>query len=460
MHYDVIIIGAGYSGLAAALKLRQAGKNVLVLEARDRVGGRVHTQTLGEGTYVDLGAAWVGPTQDRMYELLKERNIATFKTYDTGKSTLWFDAGKVKRYQGLIPPLPVGSLLTLDRAIKRINKLSKSIDTAQPWRAEHAEKWDAITLHGWMDKNLPFRKARELFKIAAESIWAADPNEFSFLHALFYARSGRDLDTLMNIENGAQEERIRGGAQQLALRLAEELGDRIRLNEAVTTITQHDHDVEVGTSAGAYTATHVIVAIPPLLIPRIAFTPTLPTSKRQLFERMPMGNVFKTFAIYERPFWRDKNLNGLAVTNNGYTTVTFDNSPEDGSRGILMGFVLANRAKQFITLSPEKRQATILDSFAQLFGEEARHPLQYVDHGWAEEEFSGGCYAAFMPTGVWTSLGTEIRTPFQRIHWAGTETATEWNGYMEGAVRAGERAAGEILASDLTPSPSSRRRGE
>lgn len=445
MHYDVIIIGAGYSGLAAALKVRKANKTVLVLEARDRVGGRVHTQSLGNGTYVDLGAAWVGPTQDRMYQLLKERHISTFKTYATGKSTLWFDAGKVQRYKGLIPPLPVGSLLTLDRAIKRINRLSKSIDTAQPWRAEHAQQWDALTLQGWMNKNLPFRKARELFKIAAESIWAADPNEFSFLHALFYAKSGRDLDTLMNVENGAQEERIKGGAQQLALHMAQELGEQVRLGEVVTSITQRENEVEVATRTGVYTSKKVIVAIPPLLIPRITFTPDLPTSKRHLFERMPMGNVFKTFALYEKPFWRDKNLNGLAVTNNGYTTVTFDNSPADGSQGILMGFVLANRAKQFINLSDEARKATILNSFAHLFGEEARHPVQYLDHGWAGEEFSGGCYAAFMPTGVWTSLGAEIRTPFDHIHWAGTETATEWNGYMEGAVRAGERAAAEIL---------------
>lgn len=446
MQYEIIIIGAGYSGLSAALKLKQAGKNALVLEARDRVGGRVHTQQLDEKTYVDLGAAWVGPTQDRFYALMKDYGIETFPTYDKGKSTLWFDQGKVKTYKGLIPPLPIGSLLTLDRAIKRINKLSKTIDTTQPWNAKNASKWDAMSLQTWMNKNLPFRKARELFKIAVESIWAADPNEFSLLHALFYTKSGRDLDTLMNIQNGAQEERIKGGAQQLALKIAEELSGNIKLNEVVISVHQTEVGVEIKTASETYQAKKIIIAIPPILIPRIKFTPELPINKRQLFERMPMGNVFKTFAVYENPFWREKNLNGLAVTNNGFTTVTFDNSPEDGSRGILMGFVLANRAKKFVNLSAEERQATIIDSFVKLFGEEARNVIHYTDKGWAEEEFSGGCYAAFMPTGVWTSLGNEIRTTFGNIHWAGTETATEWNGYIEGAIRAGERAAAEVLA--------------
>jgi len=178
---------------------------------------------------------------------------------------------------------------------------------------------------------------------------------------------------------------------------------------------------------------------------KIQFEPMLPANKTQLYQRMPMGTVTKTYAVYPKPFWREKGLNGLAATNNGFTTVTFDNSPKDGSKGILMGFVLANQAKTFANLSPEERKSSILGSFTKMFGEEAGKPEFYLDHSWAEEEFTGGCYAALMPPGVWTSLGHALREVSGRIHWAGTETATHWMGYIDGAIQSGERAAEEIL---------------
>ena len=217
--YDAIVIGAGYAGLTATRELLKSEKDVLLLEARDRVGGRVYTKYYDDGTYLDLGAAWVGPTQDKIYALAKEFGVQTFPTYDEGKSTLLFN-GKVKRYKGLIPPLPIGSLLSLDFAIKRMNKLSKIIDLEKPWESPNAEYYDSMTLATWMDKQMNFKTAKIMFKLAAEAIWAADPNEVSMLHALFYTKSGRDLDTLMNVKNGAQEEMSLGGASQPAFRLA------------------------------------------------------------------------------------------------------------------------------------------------------------------------------------------------------------------------------------------------
>ena len=429
--YDIIVIGAGFAGLTATRELSKAGKNVLLLEARDRVGGRVHTQTLSDGTYVDLGAAWVGPSQDKLYALSREFNVETYPTYEDGKSTLSTN-GKIKRYSGLIPPLPLPDLISLDLAIKKINKLSKTVNLEKPWLTPKAEYYDNMTMATWMKKQMPFKKARMLFQIASEAIFAAHPAEISMLHALFYTQSGRDFDTLMSIKNGAQQDRFVGGTQTVVNRLADTIKENILLNKAVTQISQTDNEVTVSGKDFSLQAHRIIVAVPPIIAGKINFQPQLPANRQQLMQRLPMGQVWKTFAIYDKPFWRDKGLNGLAATNTGYTTVTFDNSPKDGSKGILMGFVLADQAKQFSNLSPEDRKANILNSFATFFGEEAYSPLYYLDHSWAEEEFTGGCYAAVFPTHVWTSLGEWVRRPIGRIHWAGTETATVWNGYMEG----------------------------
>ena len=211
------------------------------------------------------------------------------------------------------------------------------------------------------------------------------------------------------------------------------------------TISQQDNKVTVKGNGFELTAKKVIVALPPTLAGRIHYSPLMPANREQLTQRMPMGTVWKTYAIYDKPFWREAGLKGLSATNNGYVTVTFDNSPKDGSKGIMMGFVLGSQAKAFAQLSPEVRKASALDTFAKFYGEKARNPVQYLDHSWAEEEFTRGCYAGLMPPGVWTTVGKALSEPVGNIHWAGTETSDVWNGYMEGAVLSGERVAREVI---------------
>jgi monoamine oxidase len=442
---DLVVIGAGYAGLVTAARARQSGKKVVLLEARNRVGGRVWTDHLPDGTYIDRGAQWVGPGQDKLYALARQTGVDTFPTHDEGKSLLYLDQ-KLKRYQGLIPPLPLPALLSLDFAIKKMNRLSAGINPAAPWSHPRAAEWDGITMGEWMRGQMRSRKARRLFTIAAEAIFAANPDELSFLFSLFYTRSGTNLDTLMNIRQGAQQDRFLGGADLPARRLADTLGESLRLQAAVRSIRYDDQTVELAGDDFHISARAAVIAIPPVQVQKIRFEPGLPVMKTQLFQRMPMGCVWKCYAIYDRPFWRQQGLNGLVATDFGYTSLVFDNSPRDGEKGILMGFVLADRARAFSTLSEAERKESILSSLTRFFGAAAANPLSYTDQCWATEEWSGGCYTGIMGPHTMTSFGAELRRPTGRIHWAGTETSDIWNGYIEGAIRSGERAAAEVLS--------------
>ena len=443
--FDTIIVGAGYAGLTAARQLHRAGQNIKVIEARDRVGGRVHTHHIDNETYVDLGAQWIGPTQDKIYELAKTYKVETFSTYNQGKSTLFFN-DVIKTYHGLIPKVDWLSLINLDRVMKRLDKLAETIDLEHLPSTPNASQLDSQSLGAFLDKYTRLRNARKILDVGLETVFGATASEISLLFALFYIKSGTDLTTLFEIDQGAQQDRFVGGAQQILDRMAGELGDVVQLDSPVETISQTDDLATVTGSNFSYTGKKVIVAIPPTLAGRIRYHPELPPLRDQLMQRMPMGTVIKCYAIYDKPFWREQGLSGQAVTDESSVLQTvFDNSPADGSKGMLMGFSLASRARRLLRLSDQERQAAVIKEFVKLFGKTAETPIHYIDRSWADEAWSRGCYTGLMPPGTVMGYIDALRKPCGRIHWAGTETATIWNGYMEGAIRSGERAADEVV---------------
>lgn len=439
---EIVVVGAGLSGLACARRLLAAGRDVQVVEARDRVGGRTYSQTLGADV-VDLGGQWIGPGQTRVQALVDELGVQTFPQFHGGERLLDL-GGRLRRYRGTIPRLGIPTLAATALTLAQVERLRRRVPTDQPWAAPDAERLDGQTLASWLDRRVT-ADGRALIAIAARAIFAAEPGELSFLHFLAYLNHGGGLDRLAEVSGGAQERRLVGGVQQLSQRLAETLGERLHLNAAVRAIDQ-GATLRVETDAGTFEADRVVVALAPALAGRIHYTPALPSRRDRLTQRMPMGSALKVVAAYERPFWRERGLSGEAVSDRGPLRLVLDDSSHDGSQHALVGFFLGETAARF-TGRPEARREAALESLARFFGAEARTPLAYVDQDWLAEPFSRGCYVGNFGPGVWTTLGEALRAPCGRIHWAGTETAREWMGYFEGALEAGERAALEVLAA-------------
>lgn len=443
---DTIIIGAGYSGIGAATKLYENGKDFLVVEARDRIGGRVWSKQLNNGAIIDIGAQWIGPQQLLMWEMVKKHKVDTFETYDEGKNILAWN-NKISTYKGTIPKIDPISLVDLGLALNKINQKCKKIPIESPWMVKGAHQLDSISLYSWMEKNLWTKKAKFLFKVGVESVFAVEPAEISMLYALFYAHSGVDFEKLISIKNGAQQTRFVNGSQHLLTQMANPFTEKILLDNPVVAIEQNNNGVIVYTKHSKIMAKKCIITIPPTLLQKIQFIPDLPPNKVQLNQRMPMGTAMKCFGIYKKPFWREKGFSGQVVSNDEHIQVTFDCSPHDESCGIIMAFVEAGNARKFIEKTRAEREAIFFESLSKYFGPEALEPIDYVEKCWSEEIWSGGCYAGNPTPGTLTQFGEYLRKPFGNIHWAGTETATKGNGYMEGALEAGYRAAAEVMGS-------------
>jgi monoamine oxidase len=448
---DVVVVGGGLSGLVAARKVARSGRSVLVVEARRRVGGRLLNHTLRTGGTIEAGGAFIGPTQDHIAALAKELGVGTFAEYATGKNVYVSKMLGRMEYTGTVPPDPT---ILVDAALllQKIDGYAAEIAVDAPWSHPNAAQWDAMTLADFIRTNAVNAAGVEnLIRSWTQPGFGADPDQLSLLFVLHYvACSGNERNVGTFARNsdtvgGAQERRFVGGSQRIPIRLARQLGDHVALAAAVTRVDQYDGRAVVHTTRGNVTCRRVIVAAPPTTVLDIDWNPGLPTRRRNLLEHSKMGRLMKCDAVYDTPFWREDGLTGFGINEAGAVRVAFDNHVPSTGHGVLLAFVGGDTWRQYGTKAADERRKAVLTGFAAMFGEKALRPIEYTEHDWTHEHWTRGAPVAIHGPGTITAWGSSIRRPFGRVHWAGTETSTYWTGYMDGAVRAGKRAAIEVL---------------
>jgi len=430
---DVLVIGAGLSGLVAARRLAAAGADLLVIEARDRVGGRTWTVDVG-GATVDLGGTWMSDGQPRLAALAAELGVATVAARRDGRAVLATPARRRR-----VPGAGLWAALALRRRMRAIDRLAAV--AADPGSAARATEWDRLSVADWVDRQGGSEVVRDWLRLAAELELGADAAEVSLLAFLAALHAGRGLG--MAAASGGQGERsFAGGAQELCRRLASDLGDRVRLSTRIAAVDQDRDGVTVRGDGVAERARRVVVAVPPPLAGRLAWTPALPPAAARFAATTAPGGVVKVATVYPRPFWRDDGLSGEAYRTAGSIRAVVDAG--QGEQGVLAAFVIGAAARDWAA-DPVAGLGQVLDELAELFGPQAAEPVAWRAMDWASDPLAAACICTLAPGGL--GGGAAWGQAHGRVHWAGTEAARSWPRYLEGAVEAGDRAAAEILAA-------------
>ncbi|SJN09073.1 Monoamine/putrescine oxidase [Leucobacter sp. 7(1)] len=452
---DVVVIGSGVAGLSAAYRLRQADREVVVLEARDRVGGRVKSD-LSNGFLIEVGGQWIAPDQERLLNLIEELGLEKYPRYREGDDLYVNGQGQLVRHATELPPLAEETLGEIERLIDALEELSQEVDPLEPWSHPRAEELDAVSFGGWLESQTPNAEAIDFVSpFVAGGMLTKPAAHFSLLAALVMAASAggfrdlADLDLVLN-------ERVLGGMHRVPERLAQEIGaERIHLETDVRSVAVDGDSVRVEADGLSVRAREVIVALGPHLVSRIEFTPPLPPKKQQMFQHFSMGNVIKVHAFYDAPFWRKQGLSGTTYGPSEIVHETYDNTAPDYPGGTLVGFVSDRQADAMYALGENERRQAILGSISSYFGAEALEPAFYYESDWINEEYTRGAYGTSFSIGAITRYAELVRSSVGPIHFACSDIAGLGYTHIDGAIRMGERAAAlAVSAAGVGPSRS------
>ncbi|MGN6723008.1 MAG: flavin monoamine oxidase family protein [Marmoricola sp.] len=436
---DVVIVGAGFAGLTAAHDLVNQGYSVVVLEGRDRVGGRVLSGEVA-GVKVDLGGTWVATRHTAIRAVAEQVGATIVPQFTDGRSVLWL-GGKRSTYTGTIPRLSPAALVNMARIQMALDKLAKTIDVDAPWTSPRAAELDAISFEEWLDRKRARSTTRAMMAIVTKVEWGCQTSDVSMLHVLRTIRAFGGFDFMLDAQGGMQESRYVETTQEIAIRYAALLGDRVRTGAPVLRIAQDADGVTVETDSLQVNAKYAIVTTATEHRGGIEFEPALSEPAQGLIRSWGLGALSKAFVAYDKPFWRFDGLSGESVTDTGSVFITFDVSPSATGPGILMTFC---DPRVYDAHAPEVRKDIVVKQLADLFGPEAAKPIDYIDQRWKQETFAAGGPNPVVAPFASGRYGTVLTEPHGRVHWGGTETAGEWTGSMNGAVLSGQRAAAEV----------------
>ncbi|TDL45204.1 flavin monoamine oxidase family protein [Microbacterium oleivorans] len=441
---DVVIVGAGAAGLTAANELRKAGLSVAVLEARERVGGRLWTDVI-DGAMLELGGQWVSPDQDALIDTVAELGLDTFSRYREGDSVYVGPDGAVSRFTGEMFPVSPETERTIDEITQRLDAMVAEIDPDRPFAHPKAAEWDTITWDAWLRQQTDDDEAVRNLAFATGSAMLTKPTHaFSLLQSLLMAASAGSYSHLVDADF-ILDKRVVGGLQQVPVLLAERLGDDVFLNRPVRTIEWSDAGVTAHADGLTVRARSAVLAVAPVLYNRISFVPPMPRLQHQMHQHISMGFVIKVHAVYETPFWREKGLSGTAFSPYEICHEAYDNTNHDDPRGTLVGFVSDRNADDMFRLTAEERKERILESLSHYYGPEAKDPVVYYESDWGTEEWTRGAYAASFDLGGLHRYGADVRTPVGPIQFACSDIAGAGYQHVDGAIRMGRLAARNIL---------------
>ncbi|MCS7298323.1 MAG: NAD(P)/FAD-dependent oxidoreductase [Bacteroidia bacterium] len=441
---DVIIVGGGVSGLYAAQLLRAASLDIQLIEGSSRIGGRLHTVYTPEGYPVDLGGQWIGQQHQRALQWIESHRIPLHPTHTKGYH-LFIEGTSRRRYKGIIPRLSWIALAELGWALSRLKKMSRHVSVEKPWQIVKPA-WDETTLAAWMRRTFRTRQAYQTCAVGLATVLGCEPEEVSLWHTLFYIQSAGSLEALIQIQGGAQEFKFSKGASSLTESLAEEIP--IMYSDPVQKVEWKRGKVRLFTKSGRHWDAHtVLFAIPPARLSSIEFEPPLPPLHSQLAQHMRMGTITKVVAIYDKPFWREDGLSGHVLKLDGALRITFDTSPPDDSYGQLTGFGTGKLARHLLSRPADERKEYYQKELEAIF---EKAPRQLYQKTWSEEPLIGGCYAGYFGPGGWQYVGETLRQHLPPLYWTGTERASIWMGYIEGAFRAAENVCETLLQKKVS----------